>query len=229
MVLQGYQAEIPAKKLKRGHKKKFLAEFWLIFTKNRQKRGRRKFVYCILKSNLSQLSQLKIRNIFWIFSAAPFLPVFGKNQPKFGQKFFFFGPFWAFWPKFLPGNLATPFPELKFSVICLSGVCVSPLWPSETGFCPPPAQPELTENWEYLPAVPVRQQAGLLMPAIYIFPFPGKKLRQVKPFSDTISYYFSFVYLSKRLPCVHNVCLFRITTYWIKGSIFYLCYVIYHL
>ena len=49
MVLQGYQAEIPAKKLKRGHKKKFLAEFWLIFTKNRQKRGRRKFVYCILK------------------------------------------------------------------------------------------------------------------------------------------------------------------------------------
>jgi hypothetical protein len=47
-------------------------------------------------------------------------------------------------------------------VICLSGVCVSPLWPSETGFCPPPAQPELTENWEYLPAVPVRQQAGYL-------------------------------------------------------------------
>ena len=33
MVLQGYQAEIPAKKLKRGHKKKFLAEFWLILPK----------------------------------------------------------------------------------------------------------------------------------------------------------------------------------------------------
>ena len=134
------------KSSKGSTKKKFLAEFWLIFTKNRQKRGRRKFVYCILKSNLSQLSQLKIRNIFWIFSAAPFLPVFGKNQPKFGQKFFFFGPFWAFWPKFLPGNLATPFPELKFSVICLSGVCVSPLWPSETGFGPPP-RPART-HWE---------------------------------------------------------------------------------
>jgi hypothetical protein len=26
-------------------------------------------------------------------------------------------------------------------VICLSGVCVSPLWPSETGFCPPPPPP----------------------------------------------------------------------------------------
>ena len=37
MVLQGYQAEIPAKKLKRGHKKKFLAEFWLILPKTGRK------------------------------------------------------------------------------------------------------------------------------------------------------------------------------------------------
>jgi hypothetical protein len=41
-------AEIPAKKLKRGRRKKswpkeFVAEFWLIFTKKWQKRGRRKF------------------------------------------------------------------------------------------------------------------------------------------------------------------------------------------
>jgi hypothetical protein len=37
-------AEIPAKKLKRGRrKKKFVAEFWLILTKKWQKRGRRKF------------------------------------------------------------------------------------------------------------------------------------------------------------------------------------------
>ena len=36
-VLQGYQAEIPAKKLKRGHKKKFLAEFWLILPKTGRK------------------------------------------------------------------------------------------------------------------------------------------------------------------------------------------------
>ena len=37
MVLQGCQAEIPAKKLKRGHKKKFLAEFWLILPKTGRK------------------------------------------------------------------------------------------------------------------------------------------------------------------------------------------------
>jgi hypothetical protein len=41
-------AEIPAKKLKRGRRKKslpkeFVAEFWLNFTKKWQKRGRRKF------------------------------------------------------------------------------------------------------------------------------------------------------------------------------------------
>jgi len=36
-VLQGYQAEIPAKKLKRGHKKKFPAEFWLILPKTGRK------------------------------------------------------------------------------------------------------------------------------------------------------------------------------------------------
>jgi len=37
-VLQGCQAEIPAKKLKRGHrKKKFLAEFWLILPKTGRK------------------------------------------------------------------------------------------------------------------------------------------------------------------------------------------------
>ena len=37
-VLQGCQAEIPAKKLKRGHrKKKFLAEFWLIIPKTGRK------------------------------------------------------------------------------------------------------------------------------------------------------------------------------------------------
>ena len=42
-----------------------------------------------------------------------------------------------------------------------------------------------------------------------------KKLRNISRlnlFSDTISYYFSFVYLSKRLPYVQNVCLFCITT-----------------
>ena len=37
MVLQGCQAEIPAKKLKRGHTKKFLAEFWLILPKTGRK------------------------------------------------------------------------------------------------------------------------------------------------------------------------------------------------
>ena len=36
-VLRGCQAEIPAKKLKRGHKKKFLAEFWLILPKTGRK------------------------------------------------------------------------------------------------------------------------------------------------------------------------------------------------
>jgi hypothetical protein len=41
-------AEIPAKKLKRGSRKKswpkeFVAEFWLNNTENWQKRGRRKF------------------------------------------------------------------------------------------------------------------------------------------------------------------------------------------
>ena len=81
MVLKGCQAEIPAKKLKRGHKKKFLAEFWLIFTKNRQKRGRRKFVYCILKIK---------------FSAAPFLPVFGKISQNSARNFFFVAPFELF-------------------------------------------------------------------------------------------------------------------------------------
>jgi len=35
--LRGCQAEIPAKKLKRGHKKKFLAEFWLILAKTGRK------------------------------------------------------------------------------------------------------------------------------------------------------------------------------------------------
>jgi hypothetical protein len=43
MVLQGYQAEIPAKKLKRGHKKKISGRILADLTKNRQKRGRRKF------------------------------------------------------------------------------------------------------------------------------------------------------------------------------------------
>jgi hypothetical protein len=43
MVLQGYQAEIPAKKLKRGHKKKISGRILADFTKNRQKRGRRKY------------------------------------------------------------------------------------------------------------------------------------------------------------------------------------------
>ena len=62
-------------------------------------------------------------------------------------------------------------------LICLSGVCVSPLLsclPTETGFCPPPAQPELripagragTAAGRFTcgtgTAVPVRQQAGLL-------------------------------------------------------------------
>jgi hypothetical protein len=37
MVLQGCQAEIPAKKLKRGHKKKFLTEFLLILPKTGRK------------------------------------------------------------------------------------------------------------------------------------------------------------------------------------------------
>ena len=36
-------AEIPAKKLKRGHKKKISGQILADFTKNRQKRGRRKF------------------------------------------------------------------------------------------------------------------------------------------------------------------------------------------
>ena len=43
MVLQGCQAEIPAKKLKRGHKKKISGRILADFTKNRQKRGRRKY------------------------------------------------------------------------------------------------------------------------------------------------------------------------------------------
>ena len=72
--------------------------------------------------------QLKIRNLFWKFSAAPFLPVFGKISQNSATNFFFCGPFWAFWPEILPGNLAT-------LVVC--------------GGAP--------ENWEYLPAGPVRQ------------------------------------------------------------------------
>ena len=42
-VLQDCQAEIPAKKLKRGHKKKISGQILADFTKNRQKRGRRKY------------------------------------------------------------------------------------------------------------------------------------------------------------------------------------------
>jgi len=72
--------------------------------------------------------QLKIRNLFWTFSAAPFLPVFGKISQNLARNLFFCGPFWAFWPEFLPGNLAT-------LVVC-GGAS--------------------THNWEYLPAGPVR-------------------------------------------------------------------------
>ena len=42
-VLQVCQAEIPAKKLKKGHTKKISGRILADFTKNRQKRGRRKY------------------------------------------------------------------------------------------------------------------------------------------------------------------------------------------
>jgi hypothetical protein len=48
-------------------------------------------------------------------------------------------------------------------VICLSGVCVSPLWPSETGLCPPPAQPELR-----IPAGRAGTATGRITDARYI-------------------------------------------------------------
>jgi hypothetical protein len=47
-------------------------------------------------------------------------------------------------------------------VICLSGVCVSPLWPSETGFCPPP-RPART-HWELrIPAGRAGTAAGRIL------------------------------------------------------------------
>ena len=49
----------------------------------------------------------KNKELFWKFSAAPFLPVFGKINQNSATNFFFCGPFWAFWPEFLPpGNTA---------------------------------------------------------------------------------------------------------------------------
>ena len=62
-VLRGCQAEIPAKKLKRGHKKKFLAEFWLILPKTGRKGAAENF-----------------QNKFLIFSCWPnFLDVLAGN------------------------------------------------------------------------------------------------------------------------------------------------------
>ena len=52
MVLQGYQAEIPAKKLKRGHKKKFLAEFWLIFYQKQAEKGPQKICILYIKNQI---------------------------------------------------------------------------------------------------------------------------------------------------------------------------------
>jgi hypothetical protein len=51
MVLQGCQAEIPAKKLKRGHKKKFLAEFWLILPKTGRK-GASENLYIVYENQI---------------------------------------------------------------------------------------------------------------------------------------------------------------------------------
>ena len=49
MVLQGFQAEIPAKKLKRGHKKKISGRILADFYQKQAEKGLQKFVYCILK------------------------------------------------------------------------------------------------------------------------------------------------------------------------------------
>ena len=95
-VLQGFQAEIPAKKLKRGHKKKISGRILADFTKNRQKRGRRKFVYCILKIKFITVITAKNKELLLNIFCGPFSACFWYNQPKFGQKFCFLWPLLSF-------------------------------------------------------------------------------------------------------------------------------------
>jgi len=111
-VLQGCQAEIPAKKLKRGHRKKnFWPNFGWFYQKQAEKGPQKIFKRSSLFLAVITVINL-IFNIQYTNFLRPLFCLFLVKSAKIRPEIFFCGPFWAFWPEFLPGNLATPFPEL---------------------------------------------------------------------------------------------------------------------
>ena len=107
MVLQGYQAEIPAKKLKRGHRKKnFWPNFGWFYQKQAEKGPQKIFKRCSLFLAVITVINL-IFNIQYTNFLRPLFCLFLVKSAKIRPEIFFCGPFWAFWPEFLPGNLAT--------------------------------------------------------------------------------------------------------------------------
>ena len=112
MVLQDCQAEIPAKKLKRGHRKKnFWPNFGWFYQKQAEKGPQKIFKRSSLFLAVITVINL-IFNIQYTNFLRPLFCLFLVKSAKIRPEIFFCGPFWAFWPEFLPGNLATPFPEL---------------------------------------------------------------------------------------------------------------------
>ena len=81
------------KSSKGATEKKISGRILADFTKNRQKRGRRKFVYCILKINFITVITAKNKELLLKIFCGPFLPVFGKISQNSARNFFFCGPF----------------------------------------------------------------------------------------------------------------------------------------